>query len=84
LLSLSWQEPQSCTQLESQSPQPTLLTLSSPPPPPFPPPPQHKYIGTEGAFIGIDTFGASAPAPLLYEKFGITLDNVISKAKALF
>jgi transketolase len=44
----------------------------------------HKYIGTEGAFIGIDTFGASAPAPLLYEKFGITTDAVVAAAKAMF
>jgi transketolase len=44
----------------------------------------HKYIGLQGAFIGIDSFGASAPAPVLYEKFGITLDNVIASAKALF
>ncbi|GBF99155.1 transketolase [Raphidocelis subcapitata] len=44
----------------------------------------HKYIGTEGAFIGIDTFGASAPAPVLYEKFGITLDGVVKAAKAMF
>lgn len=44
----------------------------------------HKYIGTQGVFIGIDSFGASAPAPVLYEKFGITLANTIAKAKALF
>jgi transketolase len=44
----------------------------------------HKYIGTEGAFVGIDTFGASAPAPVLYEKFGITLDGVVKAAKAMF
>jgi transketolase len=44
----------------------------------------HKFIGTEGKFIGIDTFGASAPAPVLYEKFGITLPKVIEAAKSLF
>ena len=44
----------------------------------------HKYIGLSGAFIGIDTFGASAPAPVLYEKFGITKDAVVKAAKALF
>jgi transketolase len=43
----------------------------------------HKYIGTEGKFIGIDTFGASAPAPVLYEKFGITKEKVVEAAKSL-
>lgn len=40
-----------------------------------------KYLGLKGKHIGIDTFGASAPAPILYEKFGITLNNVIKAAK---
>jgi len=40
-----------------------------------------RYIGLDGAFIGISEFGASAPAPILYEKFGITLDAVIAAAK---
>jgi len=51
---------------------------------PAPSNPQHKWIGLDGAFVGIDTFGASAPAPVLYEKFGITLDNLIKTAKSLF
>ena len=34
-------------------------------------------------FVGMDSFGASAPAGELFEKFGITADNVVSKAKAL-
>mmetsp|Transcript_4402 Transcript_4402/g.7261 ORF Transcript_4402/g.7261 Transcript_4402/m.7261 type:complete len:715 (-) Transcript_4402:406-2550(-) len=42
----------------------------------------HKYIGTYGKHVGIDSFGASAPAPILYEKFGITLQAVIDAAKA--
>lgn len=31
-----------------------------------------KHIGSKGIAIGVDTFGASAPGPVLYEKFGIT------------
>ncbi|WP_425098674.1 transketolase [Tropicibacter sp. S64] len=34
-------------------------------------------------FVGMDSFGASAPAETLYEKFGITAENVASKVKAL-
>ena len=41
----------------------------------------HKYVGTGGACIGIDEFGASAPAPILYEKFGITTDAIVAAAK---
>lgn len=31
-----------------------------------------KWVGGKGESIGIDEFGASAPGPLLYEKYGIT------------
>ena len=34
-------------------------------------------------FVGMDRFGASAPAEELFEKFGITPQNVADKAKAL-
>ena len=37
----------------------------------------------KAAFVGMDTFGASAPAEVLYEKYGITAANVAEKAKAL-
>jgi len=40
-----------------------------------------KYTGTDGAQVGIDTFGASAPADILYAKFGITKDAVVAAAK---
>jgi transketolase len=33
--------------------------------------------------VGIDTFGASAPAPVLYEKFGITAEKVAAAAKSV-
>lgn len=42
-----------------------------------------RYIGAEGDMISIDRFGASAPGPVLMEKFGFTVDNVLAKAKAL-
>lgn len=40
-----------------------------------------RYLGWSGAFVGVDTFGASAPAPKLYEKFGITKEAVLAAAK---
>jgi transketolase len=43
----------------------------------------HKYTGLDGCVIGIDTFGASAPAPALFKEFGFTVDSVVKKAKEL-
>ncbi|MEQ8507521.1 MAG: transketolase [Rhodospirillaceae bacterium] len=40
-----------------------------------------RYIGTDGAFIGMSTFGASAPAGDLYKHFGITADAVVAAVK---
>jgi transketolase len=42
-----------------------------------------RWIGERGAFIGMTGFGASAPAPQLYEHFGITAEAVASAAEAL-
>jgi transketolase len=42
-----------------------------------------KYVGLDGAVVGIDSFGASAPAEKLYEHFGITAVKVIEAAKSL-
>lgn len=42
-----------------------------------------KYVGLEGAVIGIDTFGESAPAPVLYKHFGITAEAVVAAVKQL-
>jgi len=42
-----------------------------------------QYVGLDGAVIGIDTFGASAPAGELYKHFGITVEAVVAAAKAL-
>ena len=39
-------------------------------------------IGRKGTFIGMTSFGASAPAGTLYEKFGITADIIVAAAKA--
>ncbi|VAW51528.1 Transketolase [hydrothermal vent metagenome] len=36
-----------------------------------------KYVGMNGAVIGMTTFGESAPAPKLFEHFGFTVDNVV-------
>ena len=42
-----------------------------------------KYLGPEGAFVGMNSFGASAPAEELYAHFGITSDAVFQKAKEM-
>ena len=41
-----------------------------------------RFIGEDGAFIGMTGFGASAPAEILYEKFGITTEAVLSAVRA--
>jgi len=41
----------------------------------------YKYIGDSGEFVGMSSFGASAPAKTCFEKFGITAENVIKAAK---
>ena len=43
----------------------------------------HEWIGSDGAFVGMAGFGASAPAPKLYEYFGITAANVAAAARRL-
>ena len=42
-----------------------------------------KYVGLEGAVIGIDTFGESAPAKELYLYFGITSQKVADAVKGI-
>ena len=42
-----------------------------------------RWIGAEGGFIGMDSFGASAPYTKLYEHFGITSANVAKAVKGL-
>ncbi|MES3023007.1 MAG: transketolase [Pseudomonadota bacterium] len=41
----------------------------------------YKYVGLEGAVVGIDTFGESAPAPVLFKHFGFTVENVCGKVR---
>ena len=42
-----------------------------------------KYVGRDGIALGLDRFGASAPAPLVQNKLGISADHVIEAAKKL-
>ncbi|MEI6329460.1 MAG: transketolase [Pseudanabaena sp. ELA645] len=41
----------------------------------------HKYVGSEGAVVGMDSFGISAPGPIGYAKFGFTVENVVATAR---
>ena len=41
----------------------------------------YKYVGLEGAVVGIDSFGESAPASVLFKHFGITIEAVVEAAK---
>jgi transketolase len=43
----------------------------------------YKYVGLEGAVVGIDTFGESAPAGVLFKHFGFTVDNVVAKVQSV-
>eukprot|EP00250_Pteridium_aquilinum_P007741 c17402_g1_i1 orf=262-2490(+) len=40
-----------------------------------------KFVGDKGKAVGIDHFGASAPASILYKEFGLSVENVVAKAK---
>jgi transketolase len=40
-----------------------------------------RYIGPSGGFVGMHSFGASAPAPIVFEKMGITAEHVVAEAK---
>jgi transketolase len=42
-----------------------------------------KYVGLDGAVVGIDTFGASAPIEALMPHFGFTVERVVEVARAL-
>jgi len=41
----------------------------------------YKYVGLDGAVVGMDCFGESAPAPELFKHFGFTADNVVATVK---
>jgi transketolase len=42
-----------------------------------------RYVGLEGKVIGLNHFGASAPYKIIFENFGLTVDNVFRQAKSL-
>ncbi|MES2552919.1 MAG: transketolase C-terminal domain-containing protein, partial [Pseudomonadota bacterium] len=42
-----------------------------------------KYVGLEGAVVGIDTFGESAPGGVLLKHFGFTVENVVKTVKSV-
>ncbi|MGX5730982.1 transketolase [Pseudoxanthomonas beigongshangi] len=42
-----------------------------------------KYVGLDGAVVGMESFGASAPAEALYKHFGITVEKVVEAVKSL-
>jgi len=43
----------------------------------------HRYVGDRGDMLGIDRFGASAPAGVLLAEYGFTVDGVVARAKRL-
>ena len=38
----------------------------------------YKYVGIDGRVVGMTSFGESAPAPALFQHFGLTVDNVVA------
>jgi transketolase len=43
----------------------------------------YKYVGLEGAVVGIDTFGESAPAGVLFKHFGFTVESLVAKVQSV-
>lgn len=42
-----------------------------------------RWVGDSGIVIGVNKFGASAPYTILYEKYGLTVENILEKARSL-
>jgi hypothetical protein len=42
-----------------------------------------RWVGLDGAIVGLDHFGASAPAGTIFEKFGFTVDRVVAVARGV-
>jgi transketolase len=42
-----------------------------------------KYVRAEGAVLGVDRYGESAPAPAVYEHFGLTVENLVTTVQAV-
>jgi len=45
--------------------------------------PWYRFVGLDGKALGIDHFGASAPAAVLFKEYGFTVENVVANAKEL-
>ena len=43
----------------------------------------YKYVGLEGKVVGLDRFGESAPAGVLFKEFGFTVGNVVSAVESV-
>jgi transketolase len=43
----------------------------------------HRWIGDDGAAMGVERYGASAPYERIYEELGLTVDKVVSTATGL-
>jgi transketolase len=43
----------------------------------------HKYVGLDGRVVGIDRFGLSAPAPVVFKELGLTVEAVIAAAQSV-
>jgi len=43
----------------------------------------YKYVGLNGKVVGIDRFGESAPAPVLFKEFGFTVENVVKAVNSV-
>jgi transketolase len=39
----------------------------------------HRWVGPDGAMVGIETFGASAPYQRIYQEYGITPEAVVAR-----
>jgi transketolase len=42
-----------------------------------------EWVGSEGSVLSVDRYGASAPADIIYEKYGLTVENIIKQAQEL-
>jgi transketolase len=42
-----------------------------------------RFVGLDGGSVGIDRFGASAPAEVLFERLGVTVDTVVEHTRTL-
>lgn len=47
------------------------------------PQPWYRWVGPSGAILGIERFGASAPYQRIYKEFGLTVDDVVARARNL-